>query len=180
MDFETVLKFIVTDFSKGEVRYALIGGFAMGALGIMRATVDLDFLVHRDDLNQIEQIMSTHPYRCVYKTDNVSQYVSDLNPFGQIDFIHAFRRISLSMLKRATHIPVYDGNFAIPVLAPEDIIGLKVQSSSNDPLRENLEAADIQLILEHYSSTIDWERLREYFQLFGRENDYEALKKKFT
>ena len=180
MDFEQVLHFIVNDFSDHGIRYALIGGFAMGALGIVRATMDLDILVQRDDLAAVEQIMSAHPYRCIYKTENVSQYISDLKPFGQIDFLHAFRRISLSMLKRARSLPIFEGHFRIPVLAPEDIIGLKVQALSNDPARERLEIADIQLIMDHYGSDLDWGLLREYFQLFNRENEYEAFKKSYA
>ena len=69
----------------------------MGAWGIMRSTVDLDFLVSSADLDKIEKIMTGYMYKKVYKTENVSQYISDLKPFGQIDFLHAFRTISLSI-----------------------------------------------------------------------------------
>ncbi len=179
MDFERVLQFIVNDFSDHGIRYALIDGFAMGALGIVRATMDLDILVHRDDLTTVEQIMNERPYRCVYETENVSQYISDLKPFGQIDFLHAFRHISLSMLKRARSLPIFEGRFCIPVLAPEDIIGLKVQALSNDPARERLDIADIQLIMEYHGKNLDWGLLEEYFQLFSKEKEYEALKNSY-
>ncbi len=180
MDFEKVLQFIINDFSENDVRYALIGGFAMGAFGIIRATMDLDILIDRNDLPAVEQIMGARLYRCVYKTENVSQYISDLKVFGQIDFLHAFRHISLSMLQRARQLPVYEGRFTVPVLAPEDIIGLKIQALSNDPSRERLEAADIQLIIEHFGKNIDWGLLQEYFQLFNKVNEYEAFKKSYA
>lgn len=57
MDFKTVLGLIIKDFNKEKVRYGLIGGFALGIWGVARSTIDLDFLVHRDDLNKIAKIM---------------------------------------------------------------------------------------------------------------------------
>jgi hypothetical protein len=170
MDFKRVLRFIVSEFSDSGVRYALIGGFAMGALGIVRATMDVDILVHRDDLPALERILSKRPYRCIYKTENVSQYVSDTEKFGQIDVLHAFRKISVSMLERARLLPVFENRFRIPVLTPEDIIGLKVQAMSNDPARQRLEIADIQRIMEQFGHDLDWELLQEYFQLFEKED----------
>jgi hypothetical protein len=38
MDFKAVLSLIIKRFSKEQVRYALMGGFALGALGVPRAT----------------------------------------------------------------------------------------------------------------------------------------------
>ena len=57
MDFKAVLSLIIKRFSKEQVRYALMGGFALGALGVPRATIDLDFLVYRGDLPKIDSIM---------------------------------------------------------------------------------------------------------------------------
>ena len=180
MDFEKVLHTILDEFVKYKIRYAIIGGFAMGALGIMRSTVDLDFLVNYDDIAKIENIMSGHMYRCIYKTENVSQYFSDVKSFGQIDFLHAFRTISLSMLDRAIAVPIFNKSNTIRVLAPEDIIGLKVQALSNDPERELQEYADIQLIVKHFRGKLNWELIKDFFYLFNKEKEYEELKKKYS
>ncbi|MBA7695826.1 hypothetical protein ES703_104466 [subsurface metagenome] len=92
MDFIKVLHFLLDEFNKEKIQYALIGGFAMGAWGIMRSTMDLDFLVNKSDLGKIEKIMVRRLYKCFFKTENVSQYVSDLKPLGQVDYLHAFRK----------------------------------------------------------------------------------------
>ena len=93
MDFVWILHFIIAEFNNEKIRYALIGGFAMGAWGIMRSTMVLDFLVNQGDVGKIEDIMDNHGYN------------------GQVDFIHAFRKISLSMLKRAVEVPVFEGKY---------------------------------------------------------------------
>jgi hypothetical protein len=45
MDFGAVLKAVAEEFTRAEIAYALIGGFAMAVLGVPRATGDLDRLL---------------------------------------------------------------------------------------------------------------------------------------
>ncbi len=179
MDFKKVLEFLLSDFQKEGIRYALIGGFAMGALGIVRATMDLDFLVDRADTQSVDQVLKNHGYSLFYQSENVAQYQSDVKLFGSVDILYAFRPVSLSMLKRAESLPVFGGGYHIPVLLPEDIIGLKVQALSNAEERKVIDIADITLILQHYSRSVDWDRLSEYFLLFKQEELFERFKQQF-
>lgn len=179
MDFEKVLKLLINDFESEAINYALIGGFAMGALGIVRATMDLDFLVEYNDLQKIERIMKKYNYNCVFKTENVSQYVSDIKIFGEIDFLHAFRKISRSMLLRAKEVPIFLGEFKIKVLAPEDIIGLKLQALVNDQSRATKEYFDIEAIIEHFNRELNWSLIEEYFNLFNKKEKYQELRRKY-
>jgi hypothetical protein len=122
MDFRKIVPLLIKEFKNAKVDYALIGGFALGALGMVRATADVDFLIDAKDLEKIAGIMKKFNYRCVHKTENVSQFVSDVKVFGQIDFLHAFRKPSLVMLKHATEKKIFEGKHVIKVLKPEDII----------------------------------------------------------
>jgi hypothetical protein len=45
MDFKRVLDRLLECFSQEGVRWALTGGFAMGVLGVMRATADIESLI---------------------------------------------------------------------------------------------------------------------------------------
>jgi hypothetical protein len=45
MDFKIVFENLFSAFHKNNVRYGLIGGFAMGLYGYSRATTDIDFLL---------------------------------------------------------------------------------------------------------------------------------------
>ena len=71
MDFEKVLETLIREFTNAKIRYALIGGFALGAMGILRSTMNLDFLVDSRDLEKIEKILNQYDYNCLYKTENV-------------------------------------------------------------------------------------------------------------
>jgi hypothetical protein len=179
MNFEKVLKLLIGEFERKHIRYALIGGFAMGVLGIMRATMDLDFLVDSSDIKSLEKIMKNHGYNCVFNTENVSQYVSDIKILGEVDFLHAFRKISLSMLNRAKEMPILGGKLKIKVLSPEDIIGLKLQALVNDKSKELREYADIEDIMKYFREKLNWDLIKEYFSLFEKKGKFKELRQKY-
>ena len=56
MDFKFVLEKLLGAFNERHVHYALIGGFALGLLGIGRTTVDLDFLINNEDISKIDDL----------------------------------------------------------------------------------------------------------------------------
>lgn len=55
MDFRTVTEKLSDSFAANSVQYALIGGYAVSLLGLPRATVVLDFLVRRDDMEKVRR-----------------------------------------------------------------------------------------------------------------------------
>ena len=179
MDFKTVLGLIIKRFNRENVRYGLIGGFALGIWGLPRSTVDLDFLVQRDDLDKIDRIMKSNGYECVYKSDNVSQYVSPLKIFGEVDFLYAFRKASLGMLDKAEEREAFEGTLKLKVLRPEAIIGLKLQAAVNNPRRATREYADIEALLDHHRVNLDWELIEDYFSTFSQKAKFAELKRKY-
>ncbi len=177
MKFRKVLSSLTKNFEKSNIRYGLIGGFSLLVLGIPRTTVDLDFLVNREDLEKLDKIMDELGYKLIFRTENVSQFAGRKEELGGVDFIHGFRKYALEMLSRAEVRKLE--NIKIKVLQPEDIIGLKVQAIANKPERKNREFADIEAIIERFSKKIDWELVKEYFHLFDFDEDFRKLKKRY-
>lgn len=179
MDFKTVLKHLLTSFDEQQIRYALIGGFALSAWGVPRGTVDIDFLVHREDMPKVDRIMLGLGYELKFSSENVSQYLSPLKIFGEVDFIHAFRTPSLSMLDRAEKRLVFDGALSINVLKVEDLIGFKLQAMKNNEERKAIDLSDIEMLMASRASEIDWALVKEYFSLFDFDELYDELKEKY-
>jgi hypothetical protein len=179
MDFKLVFENLLTGFDKYNVRYGLIGGFALGLYGVSRSTMDLDFLVHLDDLPKIDNIMQELGYERSFRSENVSQFISPLKVFGEIDFIHAFRETSLKMLQRAEDKKIFD-TLSIKVLKLEDIIGFKIQAIANDPARRPLDLSDIESLMALYRSSIDWNTLDGYFAMFKMTELFIELRRKFS
>ncbi len=180
MDFKLVIEKLLAAFKDNDISYALIGGFALGIWKVPRATVDVDFLVSREDLGKVDKIMKNMGYECRYQTENVSQYVSPLDIFGEIDFIHAFREISLSMLSRAEERKIFNETLTIKVLRVEDLIGLKVQAMANDESRKAIDFADIEALMKLHGKEINWSDIEGYFNMFGFYDMFCKLKGKYS
>ena len=179
MNFERVLEALLGEFDYRHIRYAAIGGFALGVLGYPRTTIDLDFLVHEDDLSKVHDVLAHLGYQRVVHTENVSQYRHNDDAWGSIDFIHAFRKTSLAMLTRAKSYPVFGETRTVKAVDPEDVIGLKVQAMINDPDRKSQESADVERLMGLYGSKLDWKRIQEYYNIFGLGEEAKRLRKRF-
>lgn len=178
MDFKLVTQKLLTAFKENDIRYGLIGGYALGLWGVDRSTIDIDFLANRDDMQKVDKIMQGLGYECKYKSENASQYVSPLNIYGEVDFLHAFREASLGMLKRAEEKEISDGSIKIRVLKPEDIIGLKVQAIYNNPSRKQ-DIVDIESLLAVNGYDIDWILLEKYFNMFDMGVLYKRMRQDY-
>ena len=141
--------------------------------------VDIDFLVNSKDMEKVRQIVEGMGYRCIHASENVTQFSSDDKRQGKLDFLHAFRPASLAMLERATHKTIFDNEQTIPVILPEDLIGLKVQAIKNNPSRTPLDMADIEALMEIFGSNLDWKRIEGYFELFGMKESATELRQKY-
>ena len=177
MDFKTVLSTLLKRFEEHRVRYGLMGGFALGLWGVSRSTVDLDFLVHREDLDSLDMVMQELGYERKFRSDNVSQFVAALKIFGELDFLHAFRKTSLEMLERAAEKPIFGGELKIKVLKPEDLIGLKLQAIKNNPARKEADASDIKALAAVQRGNLDWTLITEYAEILDSGELLKELRK---
>lgn len=129
MNFEAVTKMILDQFKKQNVRCAIIGGFALHALGLERATNDIDFLVHVEDVSKIKSILNGLGYEITHESKDVVNFWGKLKELGGIDFIIAHRKYALAMLDKTQTHDILKGQ-TVQVVRPEDVIGLKLQAYS--------------------------------------------------
>jgi hypothetical protein len=171
MDLRSTLLEIHAALDAEGIAHALIGGLALAAHGAGRATVDLDFLADGDRCDDVDRIVRTLGYERLHRTADVANYVSSDPARGRVGFLFARRAIGRAMLARAALLVVLDTT--VHVADAADLIGLKVQSSSNDPRRRSQDLADVEKLLR--TGEVDLERVREYFRLFDREKELDAL-----
>lgn len=177
MNFRATLQQLVRSFDDAGIGYALIGGYAVGLWGVARGTVDIDFLVVRDDLSRLDSIMTQCGFSLIHRSENVSQFAS---PAGGIDFLHAFRRHTEAMLGRAVERSIFAGEIQVRVLRPDDLIGMKVQAMANDPERTPLDRYDIEELMRLHGATLDWLLVEEYFELFEMQQLFAELRSKYA
>jgi hypothetical protein len=175
MNFDAVFKLLLESFNKAGVDFALIGGFALHTMGVMRATGDIDFLIAKEDMPKVKKIMLSYGYELLHESEDVANFISKMGELGRIDFLLAHRKYAKLMLARAKEKTILDNGPKIKIIRPEDLIGLKVQSSSNDPKRYHQDMADIEAIMRANYKNLDINLLREYFALFEREKELDDI-----
>jgi len=179
VNFLKVIESVVGEMEATGLRHALIGGFAMAMRGVQRATMDLDFIIMLDDLGKADAILRRHGYGRFFHSENVSPYESPDREWGRIDILHAFRGPTLGMLQRAEVMTVQPG-LRLRVVHLEDLIGLKVQASVNDPQRAEQDWLDIRLLLRaaaERNESVDWSLLEDYLALFQLQDKLPELRR---
>jgi predicted nucleotidyltransferase len=171
MDLRNVLIEIHGALRGASIDHALIGGLALAAHGAARATVDLDLLAEAERADDVERIARELGYECLHRSAHVANFASSDPSRGRVDFLFARQAHGRAMLARAAPHTIL--GHRIRVVDASDLIGLKVQASSNDPTRRHLDLADIGRLLD--TAEVDLTRIREYFRLFDREKELDAL-----
>ena len=156
-----------------DVEFAVIGGLALAAHGAPRATIELDLIVSGDDADRFHDILAALGYETLHRSENVANYASKQPGDGRVDVLFVRRPRGRAILERARPLPVLHRD-DLRVVDASDLIGLKVQSSSNDPARRRIDVADIEQLLR-LAPELDLQRVREYFRLFDRESELDAL-----
>lgn len=129
---------IVRRFAEEHVRYAVAGAFAVGLHGPLRATEDMDFLVHPDDADRASELVKELGYRVGGKpwTFQNTQITLRrfLKPIAQsedlfvLDFMIPESEEGCGILDRAEQRP-YAG-ITIQVVNKQDLIAMKRRRGS--------------------------------------------------
>jgi hypothetical protein len=152
-----------------DARFALIGGLAMSAHQLPRATQDIDFLLDKTAADQVDAALIALGYQCIHRSEDAANYRRGIQA---LDFIYAYRARALALLVN-TQIRML-GVQVLPVVSVEGLIGLKLQAISNDPRRLQ-DLVDIRSLVEKHRQSLDLTELYDYFVLFDKAALYQEL-----
>ena len=142
---------IVRAFARAKVRYAVAGGFAVGLHGYIRATQDMDFLVHGDDLPKAEASLARLRYRPNPDVQELTRAGLTLKRFFKrlpkeddlmvVDLVIPRSVRMKAVLRRAIRVPYRRG--FLPVVTARDLVAMKrLRGSAADK-------ADIEFLRKH-------------------------------
>jgi hypothetical protein len=171
MDLRNVLLEIHGALEEAGIAHALIGGLALAAHGAGRATADLDLLADGERAEDVDRILRERGYEALLRNVYVGNYLGPTPERGRVDFLFVRRTRGRAILDRA--VPHTILGASIRVVDASDLIGLKVQSLSNDPTRRHQDLADVERLLE--TAEVDLDRVRDYFRLFDCEKELDDL-----
>jgi len=160
---------LTTRFAQEKIDHALIGGVALAAHGLVRATLDLDLLVDAARDMDARRILAQLGFETLHVGENFSNHLLDRL---RVDILYARRPHRQRMLERAIALRV--GGVLTKVVQREDLVGLKLQALASDPTRSQ-DRSDIETLVRDFAGVMDMDRVREYYTIFEREAELDAL-----
>ena len=141
---------------------ALIGGLAVVAHRVVRATQDVDFLLEAEAADSVHDALLDLGYQCLYRSEDAANYVRAAQG---LDLLYAHRPLARRLLAQASERDTPMGRMRI--ISVEGLIGFKLQGFANDATRTR-DLDDIRALLKIHRTSLDMEELREYFALFNK------------
>lgn len=175
MNFSKVLSVLLNFFQENDIRFAIIGAFGLGAYGLSRMTMDLDFVVDKASQSLVVSFLESLGYETRYVSTGYSNHLHAKQEMGRLDFVYIDGETA-DRIFSSVHNRVFAQDLALPVPRPEHIAAMKIFAMKNDPSREYQEMADLQFILS--LPGIDKKEIKGYFESYGLEEKYEELARK--
>jgi hypothetical protein len=113
---------VVAAFAELALPAALIGGLALAAHKVVRATRDVDFLVSADDADRVHVMLLGLGYQCIHRSADAANY---LREDEGLDLLYAHRPEARRLLAEAEHRDSALGR--LRVVSAEGLIGFKLQ-----------------------------------------------------
>jgi hypothetical protein len=149
-------------FARSDTQPALIGGLAVVAHQVVRATKDVNFLVEAEAADKLHDALLDLGYQCLYRSDDAANYVRGMEG---LDLLYAHRPLARRLLAQASERETPLGRMRI--ISVEGLIGFKLQGYVNDATRAR-DLDDIRALLKVHRASIRMDELREYFSLFNQ------------
>ncbi len=134
---------------------ALIGGLALAAHQVVRATRDVDFLIDADDANRVHATLLDLGYHCAHRTEDAANY---LREDEGLDVLYAHGPIARRLLAEASVRSTTMGT--VRVVSAEGLIGFKLQALINNPDRIR-DLDDIRALLHAQEDRLDMDEMRD-------------------
>jgi len=149
-------------FARSGTEPALIGGLAVVAHQVVRATKDVDFLVEAEAADRVHDALLDLGYQCLYRSEDAANYVRAAEG---LDLLYAHRPLARRLLALASERETPMGRMRI--ISVEGLIGFKLQGFVNDATRTR-DLDDIRALFKIHRDSLNMHELREYFALFNK------------
>ena len=151
-------------FARNETEPALIGGLAVVAHQVVRATQDVYFLVEAEAADKVHDALLDLGYQCIYRSEDAANYVRVTEG---LDLLYAHRPLARRLLAQASERETPMGR--IRIISVEGLIGFKLQGFVNDATRTR-DLDDIRALIKLHRASLNVDELRTYFALFQKED----------
>jgi hypothetical protein len=172
MEFAAVLERLAAFFEERHQPYAVVGGVALAAYGILRTTLDLDLAVDRSAQDEIVAFMIASGYETLYRSEGYSNHQHPDPDWGRVDFVYLRGETSAAFFAAVRRVAGLRER-TVPVPSPEHLAAMKIQAMLDDPSRTWQELADVRALL--LRPDVDRAAVRESFARCGLLERWEEI-----
>lgn len=147
---------------------ALIGGLAVVAHKVIRATTDVDLLVAIEDADRVHNVVLALGYQCVFRSEDAVNYKRGDE---RLDLLYSYPgRESAALLRNAElrDLPVVG---KVKVISPEGLVGFKVGGYLGSGKVRTKDLEDIREILRSHRGSLNMAEVKRYFGLYQEGPD---------
>ena len=174
MDFAAVLSTVSAELEQNGMRYAVIGGIALAALGMPRTTLDLDIVTDASSQPVLVGLLERLGYETVHRSTAYSNHLHREATHGRVDVVYVDGDTAARLFGAVRTLAGF-GGLTMPVAAPEHLAAMKVLAMKNDPARTFQELADIRFLLA--LPGVDRDLVRRHFERHGLLERFEDVEK---
>ncbi|MBD3315071.1 MAG: hypothetical protein GF344_04735 [Chitinivibrionales bacterium] len=171
----SIFKKLANIFKQTGVTAVLIGGYAVNAHKVTRHTVDIDFLIFRDDFDKVFKELEPVGYAIAHQQDAFVQLTG--KGLRDIDFMLSDAETAYAMYNTGDRITIAGELFVTPSLG--NLIALKLHSIRWNPHRELVDLPDIILLLQANDVDIESAEIKVLFEKYGTPELYQKAQKSF-
>lgn len=175
MRFDEVLMTFTRELERLNLRYAVIGGLALQALGLSRFTRDIDLVVENSGRDAVISFAESLGYETLHASEGYSNHLHADETMGRIDFMYVDHATAGKLFNAASMKPIV-GDVVAPVASPEHLLAMKALAMKNAPRRVLTDSADVQFLLA--LPGVDRTAVRDYFSRHGMLDLFDAIERK--
>lgn len=171
MDFRRVAATLAAFFAEHDLPFAVVGGVALHAYGLSRATFDLDLLTSREAQSEVIGHLESLGYETLYRSEGFSNHNHRQQEWGRVDVVYVegdtLRQMFAGVETKATL------GLELPVPRAEHLAAMKLHAVQNDPERAAQDLADLRYLI--HLPEVDRDEVRGYFAKRGMLDRYDEL-----
>jgi len=174
MKYPTVFHLISAVIKEQKIQCVLIGGFAVNYYNVTRQTVDIDFLITKDDFKRALVLLQKEGYQESYVQEVFSRLTTKGDYLLDMDFMFVDRDTLDKIIKDAKQIDIAGQKFTIPSL--EHLIALKLHAIKYNPkVREGKDLPDIINMIKANNLDAKKQSFKELCLKYGTQGLYDKI-----
>ena len=159
--------------------YLLIGGQAINAYCEPRSTLDVDFLVPRDDKAKWTQLLVSEGFRCINDANTFVQFAPPYGVEWRLDLM-LVNRSTFSKLKNSAQVISCLGVDAF-LPSPEHLVALKLHALQHRPEdKQPKDMEDILNLIRNAKLEIDSPSMKEIFERHGTKDTERKVRERLA